>query len=320
MKELPSRKAAGKDGIPTEVLKLLWPEIGPAIVSLMEEIIQDKKLHPDLNRGLQSLIPKGGCRAVLGNYRPISVLPALYKLLAKVMANRVRDKLPLWIKASQTGFVKNRYILNNVFLAYEAMEWAHESKQDMIFLMIDFEKAYDRINWTFLCEAIKKMGISQEWVDRSAAFYKGATSSILVNGEATEEFELEKGVRQGCPLAPYLFLFVQDVVGHMLCDPAHGVEGISLPDSSILRESFFADDSGIFLKGTRDNMERAFKVLDLFCEGSGAKMNLSKSTAIWCSEAERDWPFGEERGLKWLPQGSTTLNLGFPIGFRVSQQ
>lgn len=103
-------------------------------------------------------------------------------------------------------------------------------------------------------------------------------------------------------MAPYLFLFVQYVLGHMICDPAYGIEGITLPDSSILQKSFFADESSIFIKGTKENMERTFKVLDLFCEGSGARMNLTKSTAIWCSSNARNWSFGEDRGLKWLPR------------------
>lgn len=79
----------------------------------------------------------------------------MYKLLAKVLANRMQGNLPLWIKASQTGFVKDRYILDNVFLAYEAMEWAKESHQDLVILMVDFQKAYDRINWTFFKSAMK---------------------------------------------------------------------------------------------------------------------------------------------------------------------
>lgn len=117
-----------------------------------------KVIHPSLNNGLQSLIPKGGCKSLLGNYRPISVLLAIYKLMAKVMANRMQDNLPFWIRPSQTGFVKNHCILDNVFLAYEAMEWARESKQDLILLMVDFMKAYDRVNWTFLQEAMRKLG------------------------------------------------------------------------------------------------------------------------------------------------------------------
>jgi len=150
LKQLPAGKAAGSDGIPIEALKVLWPQVGYHIQQQFEEVLVTKKIHPTINKGIQTLIPKGGYKSHIGNYRPISVLLATYKLMAKVMANRMQRNLPRWIKSSQIGFVKDRYILDNVFLAYEAMEWAQELQQDLVILMIDFEKAYNQVNWTFL--------------------------------------------------------------------------------------------------------------------------------------------------------------------------
>lgn len=104
------------------------------------------RLHPSLNLSLQSLIPKTGPQNLLDNQRPISVLPAAYKIIAKTVANRAQCYLSQWIRATQTRFVKDRYILDNVFCAYEAMEWARESNQDLVILLLDFKKAYDRVN------------------------------------------------------------------------------------------------------------------------------------------------------------------------------
>jgi hypothetical protein len=128
IKDLPSFKTAGIDGILTEVFKILWPQLGPLIQAQLEEALQNKQLHPRVNGGLQSLIPKGGPHTNISNYRPISVLSSIYKVMAKTMANRMQLHLPQWIKTSQIGFVRNRYILDNVFLAYEAMEYAQETK------------------------------------------------------------------------------------------------------------------------------------------------------------------------------------------------
>jgi hypothetical protein len=320
IKDLPNFKTAGIDGIHTEVFKTLWPKIGPLIQDQMEEALQQKQLHPGVNGGLQSLIPKGGARTNISNYRPISVLPSIYKIMAKTMANRMQANLPLWIKTSQTGFVKERYILDNVFLAYEAMEYARETKQDLVILMIDFEKAYDQVNWSFMKKAMKKMGFSSKWINWTAIFYQGAQTQILVNGQTGQSFEMERGVRQGCPMAPYMYLFVQDVLGHMISDPENGIEGLTMPDKSILKEAFFADDSTLYFKGTEENLHKAFSVLDAFCGGSGAKINMEKNIAIWASDATRTWTFGGERGLKWLNPGCTVLNLGFPMGYRMSQE
>jgi uncharacterized protein YegJ (DUF2314 family) len=98
--------------------------------------------------------------------------------------------------------------LDNVFLAYEAMEYAKETKQELIILMIDFEKTYDRVNWSFMKDTMKTLGFSEQWIDWTSIFYQGAEISVLLNGQPGEKFNMERGVRQGCPLAPYLYLFI----------------------------------------------------------------------------------------------------------------
>jgi hypothetical protein len=98
VKDLVGGKALGLDRIPTEVYKTLWPNIGQEIQKQLEEALEKKSLHPQINGGLQSLIPKGGSKTQISNYRPISVLPSMYKVMAKTMANQMQNKLPLWIK------------------------------------------------------------------------------------------------------------------------------------------------------------------------------------------------------------------------------
>jgi hypothetical protein len=246
-----------------------------AIKDQLEEALEQQQLHSQINNVLQSFIPKGKAKTQISNYRPISVLPSTYKVMAKTMANRMQPKLPLWIKTSQTSFVKDRYIVDNVFLAYEAMVYAKETKQDLILLMVDFEKAYDQVNWTFMKEAMRTLGFSDQWIDWTSIFYQGAETSVLVNGQPGEKLDMERGVWQGCPLVPYMYLFVQDVLGHMICNPRNGIEGLT-----ILREAFFVDDSMLYLKGTKENLQRAFQVLDTYCATLGAKMNMQKSMAI----------------------------------------
>jgi hypothetical protein len=105
-----------------------------------------------------SLIPKAGSIALLKNLRPIVVLPAMYKIIAKTLVNRLQPLLPNCILPTQIAFVKNRCILDNVLLATEAIEWAKESKQDTVLLLLDFERTYDRVNWNFLEAAMMKLG------------------------------------------------------------------------------------------------------------------------------------------------------------------
>lgn len=120
------------------------------------------------------------------------------------------------------------------------------------------------------------------------------------------------------PHGPIPLPFVQDALRYMQSDSDNMIEGLYLPNSSILSESF-VDDSTIFLRETKENLKHAFKVLNQFCTGSKAKINVSESTTMWCSPLLRTWLFGDDCRLKWLLVGSTTTNLGFPIGYKMTQ-
>ncbi len=116
------------------------------------------------------------------------------------------------------------------------------------------------------------------------SLYRSATSAIKLNGVEGSTFPLAKSMRQGCPLSPYIFILATDVLGHMLDDHRFGVEGLALPGGGNITDQTFADDTALYLQGTHDNMERAQKVLDIFCKASGAKVNWNKSCTIWASK------------------------------------
>ena len=135
------------------------------------------------------------------------LLRGLYKLAAKTLSSRVKGRIHKWIRRSQIGFVPNRCILNNVVLAQEAIVWAKESRQDLVVLLFDFEKTYDRLSWIFLEETLCKKGFAEEWIKWVRAMYVDATTEVVVNGSSTNPFKVKRSVRQGCPLAPYLYIF-----------------------------------------------------------------------------------------------------------------
>ena len=225
-----------------------------------------------------------------------------------------------WILPSQTGFVPNRCILDNVFLAFEAIEWALESKQDTIMLLLDFEKAYDRVSWTFLEQTMNKMGFDSTWTTKVMSLNRNSSAKIIVNGEPSQAFQLQRSVRQGCPLAPYLFLLTVDVLGQMLQHPACQVKGLRLPDNTHITNQMFADDTLLLLEGNPANLDQAITVINKFGEASGAKLNLHKSVGVWISHTDRAWAWGEEAGLKWLQKGEVTRYLGYPFGLQIAQQ
>ena len=226
MKQLPSGKSPGVDSIPAEFYQELWEDIEGDIFNFVSEAMTQCFLEEDLNISKIALLPKSEDRLRIQNYRPISLLNTLYKIVAKVYANRMKPLLHNWILPSQTGFVPNRCILDNIFLAFEAIAWTKENQQDLSMLLLDFEKAYDRVNWTFLKEVMAKMGFHNQWIKQVMSLNTNASASINLNGEISKTFSLQRSVRQGCPLAPYLFLLTVDVLGQMLQHPGCGVQGL----------------------------------------------------------------------------------------------
>ncbi len=202
-------------------------------------------------------------------------------------------------------------------MAQEALGWVEESEQDHVMLLLDFKKAFDRIKWGFIFTALAKLGFSGTWVSWVGSLYQAASSAIKVNGAAGPDFQLARSVKQGCPLAPYLFILAIDVLGYMMVDPKHGVEGLSLPRGGLIRDQMFADDTALYLQGSPANMDRAQEVLKTFCRTSGMKINWHKFVAIWASKKERTWEWGGDEGPKWIPTSEGTRYLGIQVGFHL---
>lgn len=149
---------------------------------------------------------------------------------------------------------------------------------------------------------------------------ENASAAVIVNGEQSKTFKLQRSVRQGCPLAPYLFLLTVDVLGQMLQHQDCGVKGLRLLDNTTITNQMFADDTKLFLDGTRENLDSALNVIHRFEAASGAKLNLHKSIGLWLAQTDRPWQWGEEAGLKWLIPGEMTRYLGYPFGLNIAQK
>jgi mannosylglycoprotein endo-beta-mannosidase len=303
---LPKGKAPGNDDLPMEFFHECAEETAPILLQAFIAMFCTGRASASINKGLITLIPKAGDRAKLNNWRPITLLGSTYKVLAKILAGRVKVALTHIIKPNQTGFVEGRNIIDNTFMAQEALEWAEESEQDLVLLLLDFEKVFDRIEWGFLFTALSKLSFSETWVDWVKTFYLEASSATRVNGTTGPTFQLAHSVRQGCLLAPYLFILATDVLGYMLADPSYKVEGLTLPRGHLVRDQTFVDDTSMYLQGSPPNLDRAQNILNIFCRASGAKINWHKSAAIWASK--------KEEGFRWIPNGEGTQYLGVQVG------
>jgi len=163
-------------------------EVAPTVLKAFMVMLNSGETSAYINKGLITLIPKTGDHARLSNWRPITLLSNTYKVLMKTLTGRVQTALPHIIKPNQTGFMEGKNILDNTFMAQEALEWAEESDHDLVLLLLNFEKAFDRIKWGFLFTALAKLGFNDTWVNRVRSLYHTVSSTITVNGTIRPDF------------------------------------------------------------------------------------------------------------------------------------
>jgi hypothetical protein len=295
---LPKGKAPRHNDLPMEFFHECAEEIGPTLLQAFTAMLNTGRTSTSINKGLITLIPKIGDRAKFSNWRPITLLGNTYKVLVKVFARRIQIALTHIIRPNQTSFMEGKSIIDNTYMAQEALEWVEESEQDLILLLLDFEKTFDRIEWGFLFTALSKLGFSDTWVRWVRSLYFAASSAIKVNGAIRPNFQLACLVRQGCPLAPYLFILATNVLGYMMVDPKYRVEGLALPRGGLIRDQTFVDNIAFYLQGSPSNLDKAQDVLHIFCQASEAKINWHKLAVIWASKKERTWEWGKGEGLK----------------------
>ncbi|KAL3686523.1 hypothetical protein R1sor_009097 [Riccia sorocarpa] len=321
VKNLAKDKAPGLDGVSADVLRELWAEAKPLCIEVLSAFWQDEQLTGAEEKGVVKLIPKNEVTCRLTNWRPITLTRITYKLVSKLLADRLKPMLPDLVSGQQTGFVPGTTIFYNILSLKIGEEWAVTSGQEAIFLKLDFVKAYDRIRQKFLWETLKVTSLSKKVIRLFQGLMSDAEATVHHKGEFTEVFKLERGVRQGCPLAPFLFSMSTEPLMIMLKEAADKgrLEGIKITDTCRLMYSLFADDTGLCLKATEGNFKKAKRIIECFERISGARLNVAKSLIVPIGlKSIPRWIF--TMGCKVGAESEVWSYLGAPIGVGVQEE
>lgn len=283
LKEMKTNTAPGPNGLPVCFYKEFWPQVKEQIKEILDRLFEDKLELWRINYGVITLIPKVKDANTIKAFRPICLLNVCFKLLTKVITIRITKIVHKVISETQTAFIPSRQILDGVVILHEVLHELKSSNQAGIILKLDFEKAYDKVQWQFLFEVLQRKGFDEKmigWIRQ--ATIKGRVA-INVNGKTEKFFRTYKGVRQGDPLSPILFNLVADALADMLtrAKEAGHLQGLvpHLVEGGLTHLQY-ADDTILFMTNSDNNIAVVKFLLFCFEEMSGLKINYPKSEVI----------------------------------------
>ncbi|XP_074318329.1 uncharacterized protein LOC141655135 [Silene latifolia] len=276
-------KAPGPDGMNGLFYQTYWSLVGQEVVRAVLAILRGERSPRDINKTNIVLIPKKKAPDKIRDFRPISLCNVVYKLVSKVLANRLKQFLGDIVSENQGAFTPGRTISDNVLIAFEVFHAMKSSRQveGNMAIKLDMAKAYDRVEWRFLYRVLCVMGLDRNWVDRVMACVTSVSFSVLVNGNPSRTFRPTRGLRQGDPLSPYLFILCAEVLSSLMrqavADGAlHGVRiSNGAPEISHL---LFAYDSIFFTRATEEEAAAVCDILRRYEYASGQLVNLDKTT------------------------------------------
>ena len=279
-------KAPGPDGFTAGFYQHHWDIVGPCVTRAVLNFLNGGELPPDVNSTTIVLIPKCKNPQNLKQFRPISLCNVVYKICSKVIANRLREVLNDIISVEQSAFVPGRLITDNVLVAYECTHYLKrkKGKSGACAIKLDMAKAYDRVEWEYLRSIMLKLGFRESFVTLILRCVNSVCFSVKLNGHLSEVFKPSRGIRQGDPISPYLFLLCSEGLSCLLktvC-PMHLSRGVRVGvHAPWILHLLFADDCLVFAEASLRGASRLQEILNTYGRGSGQLVNRDKSSVFF---------------------------------------
>jgi hypothetical protein len=286
VREMNGDKASGPDGFSMAFFQKCWGVLKKDIMAIFSEFYNSCQFERSLKATFVSLIPKKADVMEVKDFRPISFVGGVYKIISKVLANRLKSVLWKIISSSQNAFGGGRQILDSVLIANECLDSQRQSGEAGLLCKLDLEKAYDHVNWDFLLYMLQRCGFGERWREWIKFCVSIVKFSILVNGVPFGFFQSSRGIRQGDHLSPLLFVVVMEALSRMLnASMLQGLlSGFSVGfmgnESLVVNHLLFADDILIFCGAQAEHVRNLRCTFLCFEAVSGLRINLGKSELV----------------------------------------
>ena len=284
LKTFSANKTPGNDGLSVEFYKQFWCWIGKPMVQCFNRAFTKGELSTSQRQAVITVLDKGKDRSLIKNWRPISLLNVDYEKLSKTLANRLKVVLPKLIHHNQVGFITGRNIAENLRAISDIFDYTKDFNVPGILISVDFHKAFDSLTHTFLYAVLEKFNLGPIFCQWILLFYTSISSCVINNGTTSTYFAVDRGVCQGDPLSPYLFVLAVEILVHMI-RVNKNIKGLKIMNQMIKLLQCADDTLGI----VQDEIsaKHFLQVIIDFGHISGLTLNMTKTEAVWL-EANRN--------------------------------
>ena len=292
-------KSPGLSGFSIDIYVVFWSKLKKHFHEAILYAQKNGILHESARNGLISLIPKKDRDPrYIKNWRPIILLESDYKIIAKVIANRIKLTLDKIIDKSQTGFVKGRQITENLCKLLDVITIVEEKDINGILVSIDFQKAFDKVEYSAIFATMNWFNFGPRMIAWVELLFKEFSLATCNNGYISSPFKAGKGCFQGNPISPYLFILIIEVLATKLRQN-NKIKGIKIRGKTLLM-TLFADDLGLLLENNKEVWEATVTMLDWFQGNTGTRINYDKTIVYRLGSARRsNARFYSHRKLIW---------------------
>ncbi|GAA0183546.1 hypothetical protein LIER_31085 [Lithospermum erythrorhizon] len=279
--DIGNEKAPGLDGYSSAFFKFQWDLVGNDVCMAVKEFFATEVLLKSWNHTILALLPKTSGSPRVGDFRPIGLTNVLYKVITKILAQRMAPFLPRLVDKAQGAFVKDRNIVDNICIAQELVRGYNRKRcTPSCMLMVDIRKAFDSVAWPFLEAVLRGFGFPEPFLDWILACVRHPTFSVSYNGELHGFFEGKQGLRQGDPMSLALFILCIKYLSLVLLMKIRVCDFTFHPkcDDSRITHLAFADDLILFSYGNESLVNILMSCLEEFEALSGLSLNPAKSS------------------------------------------
>ncbi|KAL0314933.1 UNVERIFIED_CONTAM: putative mitochondrial protein [Sesamum angustifolium] len=310
-------KSPGPDGLPPIFFHKFWHLIGKSVTQVVLDILNRLSLDASLNSTHIVLITKCDEPESISQFRPISLCNVIIRIASKCVANRIKPFMNSIISDSQSAFIPGRLITDNILVAYELNHFLKSKtggQKGFAAIKLDMSKAYDRVEWPFLENMLSRLGFQSRLVSLIMLLVSTVSFSFILSGENIGEVAPHRGLRQGDPLSPYLFLFCSEALSGLFreAENSNSVKGVKIArNAPCISHLLFADDTLVFCEASLSAMQEVSRLLSKYEAASGQKVNLEKSSMVLSRNVEQfdRVLFAEALGIKVIEKHEKYLGL-----------